>query len=138
MGHKRPKKVYRVEVDDGPDAGFWMRVRSVPTGQLMKIIEMSQSATTDTASAGRLFEAFAAALVEWNLEDDGPDGEDRPVPATLDGLYSQDFDFALDLVMRWQEAIAGVPPPLPGASSSGGTSLEASLPMEPLSPSRPS
>ena len=77
---------------------------------------------------------FAGALVSWNLEDE--DGE--PIPADLAGVLSNDFDLNLELIGAWLDAASGAATPLGRPSTSGSPSLEASLPMDPLSPSQAS
>jgi hypothetical protein len=76
-----------------------------------------------------LFEGFADALVDWNVED----GDGAPTPADLSGVYAQDFDFVMFLVGEWIAAMGDVAAPLVPPSVSGGTSLEASIPMDVLS-----
>lgn len=132
MGYRPERKIYRLSFEDHP--GLEVRAKSVPLGEFLSISELAgvngrDVTRQDTAKVAELFSGFAGALVDWNLEDDGG----TPVPATLEGLYSQDFDFALEIIVGWMESIAGVPGPLDKPSSSGSPSLEASLPMEPLS-----
>ena len=91
-----------------------------------------------------MFTGFAEALVSWNLEEPVLDAageeadETRSEPATLEGLYSQDMAFALQVIRAWMDAVASVPTPLGQRSADGSPSLEASLPMEVSSPSRAS
>jgi hypothetical protein len=61
---------------------------------------------------------FARKLVAWNLLDD----DDEPVPASLDGLLSQDLDFVIRLITAYGTAMTQAPPPLPASSPSGATS----------------
>jgi hypothetical protein len=88
----------------------------------------------DLALVSDFFGGFAKYLVEWNLEND----DDTPVPATVEGLQSQDLGFVMRIVQAWLEGVQAAAPPLPQPSSSGRPSLEGSLPMEPLSSSPPS
>jgi hypothetical protein len=75
----------------------------------------------------RMLELFAEKLVSWNAEDE----EGIPVPATMDGIRSQDLDLSLKIIDAWTDAIAGVSVPLPETSSAGQPSaLEASIPMD--------
>jgi hypothetical protein len=114
-----------------------VRAKSVPLG---KFLDLTKLAELQGGTAGpeemdqlrELFSGFADALLSWNLEDETT-GE--PVPATLDGLLAQEFDFVLQIVMAWLDAISGVAAPLAKPSPAGATTLEASLPMAPLSPS---
>ena len=51
-----------------------------------------------------LFAAFADSLVAWNLTDRG-----RAVPATRDGVLSQDPEFLLDLSRTWYTMVVLAP-----------------------------
>lgn len=121
MAGYRPKtKIYRIE-PGGEYEGLVVRVRSVPVGQFMALADLADGidaesiagTSLDEAAAkfgqiGQLFEALADALIEWNVEDD--DGQ--PVPATLEGLYRQDFDLVMFLVGEWIGAMGGISGPL--------------------------
>lgn len=137
MGYRRERKVYQLRFADEDMAGLVVRARSVPLGQFMDLTAMAGGAGDGKVSADDikgvigLFAGFAEALIDWNIEDE--DG--TPVPATLEGVRSQDADFMLAVVMAWLEAIGDVSAPLGRTSSGGGPSLEASIPMVPLSPS---
>lgn len=117
------------------------------------------------AAVEKLLRRFASMIEAWNLEDEAricPDGHirfdedetcavcgaavfevaDRPVPATYDGIVSQDLDFIMELLSGAMEAASSAPPPLPGRSSSGGATpptseLEAMIPMTPIQDSPP-
>lgn len=134
MGFKREPKLYRLKFEDPSMAGLEVDAKSLSTGALLEVTELAgavknmKADEVDPAALRKLFEVFAAALVKWNLEDE----DDRPVPATYEGVVSQELNFVLAVIMAWIGAIASVDIPLPAGSSSGGTSPEASLPMEPL------
>ena len=82
-----------------------------------------------------MFAQFAALLVSWNVEDD--DG--APVPATLEGVLTQEPAFVQSVIRMWVENITQAPPPLPGGSRSGGTSAaESTLGLAASSRSLPS
>ena len=138
MGFKPSRKHYKLIFEDPDMAGLEV----VATGMNMKMFMDSAAMTTKTAAElanskediDNTFSAFAECLVSWNLEDDN----DNPVPATREGLYSQDFDFIMGVIAAWGKAVASVSAPLPNASSSGSQSLEEELTMEPLSPNPPS
>lgn len=133
MGYKRTPRVYKLVFEDEEYRGLEVKVRSMPLGQFMEVAELADGAENDQEKAKKLFQAFAAALVEWNLEEDGPDGNPWPVPADLDGLLRQDLEFVFYLIKEWMTAISGVNGPLAGSSTSGSNALEASLQMDPLS-----
>jgi len=136
MGYRRSPKAYRLKFEDPDLAGLEVTARSLPLGDFLKVAELAGTgAGNGMKSAGQLFAAFASALVEWNLEDD--DGQ--PVPATLEGVHSQELDFMMTVVMAWIQAMSAVDTPLPGGSPNGVPSaLAPSLPMEPRSPNPPS
>lgn len=80
---------------------------------------------------------FEEHLVSWNLENRDSDENVVPVPADGAGIRSQDAMFIKGLVDRWARKIVDVNRPLGRRSTSGSPSLEASIPMEPLSESPP-
>jgi hypothetical protein len=83
------------------------------------------------ASAG-LTDAFLEHLVEWNVEDSAG----VPIPATREGLARVSSKLGRHIIQTWWNFVSGeLTAPLGAGSSSGEPSLEASLPMEPLSPS---
>jgi hypothetical protein len=143
MGFQKPKKVYKlVWPEDHELHGLEVRVHSLPLGQFMELMSLSNLSKSsgfgeeDRQQVHQLFTGFAGALVSWNLEDEDPRGEDFPsipVSPDLDGLYSQDFGFVMQIIMAWMDAVANVSVDLGKASQTGGTSPEASIPMEPLS-----
>jgi hypothetical protein len=122
MGFKREPRTYLLVFDDPELEGLEVRARSLSVG------ELNDDETT-------LLENFANALVKWNLED--RDG--NPLPATLETLNTYpDIDFINGLARAWIKAVAGVGDELGKDSDSGRPSLEGSIPMESLSPSRAS
>lgn len=132
-GYRRPAKVYKLVFADEEMAGLEVRARSVPLGGFLDLLKLAKArgGKLDPAQVdniGKLFEAFSKALVSWNLEDD----EGVPVPATLDGLHSQDIDFVFSIILAWMDAIAGVPAPLERTSPGGVPSEEALIPMAAL------
>ena len=139
MGYKRPTKVLKLNFEDPEMKGLVVRVKSVKLGKLLGLVKLVSLDTEkltpeDLALIDDVFQTFADSLVSWNVEDD----DDQPVPPTLDGVYSQDLDFIMEIVAAWVDGLTGVSDPLAGRSRGGGTSQEASLPMEVLSPSRAS
>jgi hypothetical protein len=143
MGFVR-NKVYRLVFDDPEMDGLIVKARSLPLGQLLKFTKMSKQSLDGLPADERievvtdLIETFAKALISWNLESEAEEGGLRlPVPATKEGLHAQDFDFVLEIIMAWMETVMSVSAPLGRRSSAGGPSLEASIPMEPLSMSLP-
>lgn len=135
QGYKRKSTIYKLVFDDSDMAGLEVMAKSVPTGRLLKLMKLAdvagqgvqkkQLTAEDVAAIESLFEGFAKALISWNLVDD----DDAPVPANLEGVHDQDFEFVLTIIMQWIEAIAGTSTNLGKASSDGPLSLVGSLPM---------
>jgi hypothetical protein len=137
MGYVRPRKTYRLVFTDDDVAGLEVVARSASVADYRRIADLatrqfsSPPTPEDLTEIDHLFGAFAQVLESWNLEE--PEGV--PVPATLDGLKSQELPFVTQIILAWMETVAGVAPPLVQPSDGGGLSLEESLPMEVLSPS---
>ncbi|HEV8653263.1 MAG TPA: hypothetical protein VG276_28690 [Actinomycetes bacterium] len=134
MGYRPKRKVYRLTFEDEDMGGLVVRAHSTSLGGLLAAlgiltIDTDDLSAEDLAKLGELFRTFAAALVEWNVEDEAG----QPVPATFEGLASQDADFVLVIVRAWAEAISGVPAPLGPPSPDGRPSPAPSIPMEALS-----
>lgn len=133
MGYKAKKKLYRLKFAAGHDLeGLEVTMASVSMGTLLELQEMGNRAdevAKDMNQFRGLVDTFAGSMIGWNLEDDF----DQPVPTTAEGILAQDPDFIMAIILEWTKAISGVPDPLAAGSTSGGQSLEASLPMAPLS-----
>lgn len=134
MGYKASKK-YQLKFDESTGhEGMEVTMRSISTAQLLRIQKLGTGFTAaklDPEAFEELVGILVASLVDWNLEDD----DDQPVPTTVEGALSQDPDVILTIISAWTTAVGGVSAPLGGSSTSGSESLEASLQMEPLSPS---
>lgn len=131
MGYRRPARVFRLRFEDEPE--LEVMARSVPVGELLDIMKLADKMTgaPDEKSVKELFGWFAKRVIGWNLENE--DG--TPVPATLEGVLGQDFDFALKLVMAWVQAVSSVQVPL-ATTSAGSTAspdpVEGTIPMTPM------
>jgi len=149
----RQRKVYKLVFEDLELAGLEVRAKGVPLGTFMELIDLAsvfddmdeESMSPEEAGKIRqLFASFGDVLVSWNVEEpvldaDGEEtGETTPVPATIEGLYSQDIGFVFQIIQAWMGAIASVPAPLGQRSTDGAQSLEASMPMDVSSPSQAS
>jgi hypothetical protein len=138
VGFERTAKSFRLQFSDGKYDGLEVVMRSLSTGRFLEVTELAVTVQQENLAkaAGevrKLFEAASESLASWNLTDGG-----EPVPATLAGLLAQDFDFVLDVVLAWLDAIASVAPPLPQRSNGSGSPPEVLVPMESLPPSRSS
>lgn len=145
MGYQRSKKIFKLVFEDPELDGLVVRMRSVSLGRLMKLMKVAnvtpgkKMSAEDMAVVDEILQMFAKALVGWNLEEEDEETKEvRPVPATPEGVYSQDLDFVIEIITAWVEALAGVSAPLGKDSPSGETFPEGSLPMASLSASRAS
>jgi len=130
MGYRPNRKVFTLQFEKPEMEGLEVRATSVSTGAFLEIVTMADTARADVSQMRTLFEEFAnQSLRSWNVEND--DG--TPVPATLEGMLSQEFDFVFDIISSWMDVMTSVSPPLEMPSSDGNQSPVVSLPMEPLS-----
>lgn len=137
-GYQRKRKVYKLIFADEEMNGLEVRCTSVSIDTMMRLTalaglaskSLAEYSVEDLENVNLVFEVFAEALISWNLEDE--DGS--PVPATLEGVKAQDIDFLNVIITAWMERVAGISGPLAPASTVGSRSLEASMPMETLSP----
>lgn len=146
MGFVR-NQIYKLSFEDPSFDGLEVRAKSVPLGQILKLTKLAgqdlKALDRDAQfeAVDEMLRMFAKALVSWNVEEQDPDNPDGPniaVPATYEGLQTQDIDFVMDIIMAWMDALMGVGGPLGKRSASGAPFLEASLPMEMSSPNPPS
>lgn len=122
------RKVYNLVFDDLD--GLTVKVKSISIGQLRKFMAFKDGGST-VEQTEEMLTTFADALESWDLETE--DGQ--PVPATAEGIDSEDRDLILQIINAWVDTLSGVDEELGKGSPSGSTFPEASIPMEPLSPS---
>lgn len=133
-GFRPKKRLYKLVFESQELEGLEVAMRSVSVDSMLKMAAVADAAKrneVDLAGLEGMFARFARALEVWNVEDD----EGQPVPADLGGVRSQDVDFIMAVFEAWFEAVMDVDAGLGKGSPSGGNSVEASLPMAPLSPS---
>ncbi|MCZ4509948.1 hypothetical protein O3Q52_17435 [Streptomyces sp. ActVer] len=126
MGYRPKRKIYTLEFEDPEFNGLEVKIRGLNTGQMLDI-DTARDDGDDAAILGML-QLMADQLLEWNVEDD--DGQ--PVPATFEGIRTQELAFNWAIIDAWQNAVAGVSAPLDGESTDGDPLLAASIPMETL------
>lgn len=118
MGYKRNPKIYKLTFDETTDyPGLEVQVRTMTMGQLVSVW------SGEIGTSARTFDLFMDRLVSWNLETE--DGQ--PVPVTREAVEAEDDDMVNAVIKRWTDAVLGVPAPLGGDSSSGGTSAVESV-----------
>lgn len=143
MGFVVNRKLIRL-VFEGELEGLEVTVRPSSVLVYDEIAELSTQTFTSPPSRENLqalrdmYRKFAAVLVSWNLEETGEDGVAVPVPATLDGLLSQEPSFVNSVVTAWLDAAALTERDRQAAARAAAAEadvaaeLEESLPVEPL------
>lgn len=131
MGFERKRKVFKLKFADPEFDGLEVLAAS-PSMDTFVAIARHAGKNVDTEALDELLGHFCVSLISWNLEEDGV-----PVPATVEGLRTQEPDFVLEVVDAWMDAVNGTSAndPLAQPSDAGGQFQEALIPMETLSPS---
>ncbi|WP_069625326.1 hypothetical protein [Streptomyces niveus] len=129
--HKR-KRINVTFEGDHEYAGFEAVLRGKSLGEYLNLMGIGE---VDMSGIADQLKEMGRALISWNLLDEDT-GE--PIPPTQEAVYEQDQDLMLALATAWADGLAGVSAPLESGSTDGQPSLEASLPMEPLSLSQAS
>lgn len=128
MGYERVVKTYHLLFDKDDMDGFECKVKGVSMGRYLELVRMQE--TNAAESTMDLIEALAENMTWWNLQDDGVD-----VELSKEQVLKEDSDFVMKIFYRWMEVVGSVPVPLPQSSNGTSPIPEASIPMEPLSPS---
>jgi hypothetical protein len=134
MGFKLKRPQYRLVFEGTDFEGLEVVCRSASVAAYQEIAALAQMdtanmSTLDLERIDFLFKAFGEVLLSWNLEEEIA-GIDVPVPATADGLKSQDLPFALMIIRSWMDAVANVDLDFTRADADAG--LLSELPMEVL------
>lgn len=133
MGYKPSRTLYRLKFEDHP--GLEVVAKSTSVEKLMGLMGLVEKVgvldedaiASNFGLVEQVLRGFAEILHSWNVEDE----DDNPIPATYEGLITQEMPFVMEVVNAAVEAISTAPPPLP-KSSSAGAALEASIPMTPM------
>ena len=129
MGYRPKRKIYNLSFAGTEHDGLEVVMRGVTVGEELRINSIARDGDGDGAA---IVELMVDLLVRWNVEDENG----QPVPATPEGVRSQDAAFIGDILTALRKAAGGVVDgPLPSDSTSGLPSLVESIPMEALSPS---
>lgn len=127
MGFKPPRKTYHLDFAGTDMDGLEVSLTGLSVGELADLMELQGRIDEDPRHALDLFKLVAKKIVKWNVEDE----DDKPVPATLNGLKKQDLSFVMALIKPWVDAMASIPLPLEQTSTGGQPSgLAQSIPME--------
>jgi hypothetical protein len=130
MGYKRPllQPVYTGDLE-----GLEIKAKRLTMDQMFIMVGLGDLDMDDKAKTlGLISEAcqvLADAIVEWNYEDDAG----QPVEPTKDNLAALDFDFLVDVAVGLRRTVTEPDAETGKDFGSSVTSLEASLPMVPLS-----
>ncbi|MBX9392284.1 hypothetical protein K4749_01385 [Streptomyces sp. TRM72054] len=127
MGFRPPRKIYNLDFTGTEFEGLQVKMRGMTVGEELELDDLRGK----EGGGRRVFELMTGLLVEWNVDDE----QGQPVPATFEGVCTQDSTFIMTILDALQTANSGVPDPLPQSSPSGEPSPAASIPMAPLSPS---
>jgi hypothetical protein len=127
-GFKPERTLYRLNFEDPQYQGLVVEMTGLKVGLFMEVAELGDFDAARLKRAGaskvlRVFDIVAGGLHQWNVIDDA--GE--PVPASLDGIKTQEFPFILMLLEQWMAAVGSVPGPLEQPSAAGKLSA---LPVE--------
>lgn len=127
---KLPSRVLVLQFEDPDYEGLEVKARSVSLGVLLDLDEETDAmrAGNGIAQTRQLVNLFADKLISWNLEDE----DDKPVPATADGILSLELDHAYPIILAWVDAMVSVSASTGKGSSSGVPSVPPNFPMEPL------
>lgn len=128
-GFKPNRTVYKLDFAETEYAGLEVVTRAVTVDELRDILALTAGldgkdpGAAPAKQADELFTRFAGVLVSWNVITD----DDKPVPATREGLGTLEFPFIMSVIKTWIMEMSEAPGPLPGSSPSGATSEEAAL-----------
>ncbi|MFE6931746.1 hypothetical protein ACFVDT_06915 [Streptomyces sp. NPDC057699] len=130
-GYRHQRKRINVKFEEPhPYAGFEAVLRGK---DLAGFLDLQGIGEVDKSSLGEQLREMSRSLISWNLEDE--DTGD-PVPVTPEAVMGQDQHLMIALATAWMDGLVGaIKGPLETSSTDGQPSLEASLPMEPLSES---
>lgn len=133
MGYQHKRKRIAVRFEEPHEyAGFEAVLRGQHLGGFLNLLGIGE---VDMSNLGDQLKEMGRALISWNLEDEDTGA---PVPVAPEAVMAQDQDLMIALAKGWIDGLRGIPAPLEQSSTDGQPSLEASLPMEPLSESQAS
>ena len=113
-------------------AGAVIRMKATP---IAAVLEIEEERTISQAT-----ELFVQYVAGWNLIYTDEDGQEQPIPITVEGALAHlERAMLLEFMRQWHKAAIGLTAPLVLDSGDGEPSPEEepeelSIPMEPLSP----
>lgn len=128
MGFEVPQNTLRLVFTDPSYSGLEVTCRvasldEMRTAAALDQVDPHNVRPEDLDAVNKLLDAFAGALVEWNLT-----AGKRKVPATRKGVGSLSLTFAMQLVGAWLEAHGEL---ITRLAEANGVE-EADLPVEPM------
>lgn len=127
MGYKRKRKVYKLDFSGTEYEGLEVSLTGLTTGEYLEFVSLSAS-SEDANETEQMLKFFARHLTSWNLEDE----DDKPVPATYEGVTSNDLTMSMFIMHAWTDALVGVPSTTEKKSSDGEQPLTELIPTESL------
>lgn len=131
--YKDKRQQYKLTFADEDMNGLEIIVTKLPLRFVLRMRELSAAGpqvSGGPAAMRELLDGVIGSMLSWNMEND--DG--TPMELNVDALMGLDEDFVQKVISSWTLALGGVPGPLDDGSTTGDAALEASIPMETLSP----
>jgi hypothetical protein len=126
MGFQRKRKIYKLDFSGTEYDGLEVKVGGLTTGEYLELIMLSAPGveSTEDETSGML-KLLARHIKSWNLEEDG-----EPIPATFEGIKSNDLPMNMAIIQAWTAALAAVPEDTGKKSVPGDSPLLESIPSE--------
>lgn len=127
MAFQRKRKVYKLDFEGTEYDGLVVKVGGLTTGEYLDFVTVTASSDEDENQTAAMIQMLADHLKSWNLEEDG-----QPVPATLEGLKSNDLQMNMAVVRAWTASMGEVPEETEKKSVPGENLPLESIPTESL------
>lgn len=126
MGFQRKRKIYKLDFSGTEYDGLEVKVGGLTTGEYLELITLSAPGveSTEDETSGML-RLLARHMKSWNLEEDG-----EPIPATFDGIKSNDLPMNMAIISAWTNALSAVPEGTEKKSVTISSPLLDSIPVE--------
>lgn len=113
MGHRRNSTVYKLVFDESHGdelTGLEVIARGASLSQLFDIAKLGNVDLMELLESGidklrGIYEGFPSRLIDWNHEDE----EGRPVPATAENFFDEDYTLTLPILVAWVNTIRADP-----------------------------
>lgn len=126
MGFQRKRKIYKLDFAGTEYDGLVVKVGGLTTGEYLELVTLAapgvENSEDETAGMLRM---LAGHLKSWNLEEDG-----EPIPATFEGVKSNDLSMNMAIITAWTDALASVPEGVEKKSVTTSSPLLDSIPVE--------